>query len=73
MKVRALPKFEGIKDLQRTKEEEKDIFPKAGDEWETTKERAMFLKEHGVVEIVEEVYLSEPETKEEKPKKKKKK
>lgn len=56
MKIRALPKFEGIKDLER------NVFPKAGDVWETSEERANFLKEHGVVEFVE------PElTEEEKP------
>lgn len=68
MKVRALPKFEGIKDLER------DVFPKAGDEWEVTEERAKVLIENGVAEIVEEKteYLSEPEnTEEEKHKKKK--
>lgn len=54
MKVRALKSFEGIRDLERSKLEGRDIFPKEGDIWETTKERAMFLKEHGVVEIVEE-------------------
>ena len=72
MKVRALKKFEGIKDLER------DVFPKAGDEWEVTEERAKVLIGYGVAELVTEEkveYLSEPEeTKveiEEKPKKKK--
>jgi hypothetical protein len=58
MKIRALPKFEGIKDLER------DVFPKAGDVWEVSEERANFLKSHGVIEFVEET----PElTEEEKP------
>ena len=48
MKVRALKTFEGIKDLER------DTYPKAGDVWEVTEERANFLKSHGVVEFVEE-------------------
>lgn len=48
MKIRALKKFEGIKDLER------DIFPKEGDVWEVTKERAEFLLSHGVIEIVKE-------------------
>ena len=66
MKVRALPKFEGIRDLERTEKEGKDIFPKAGDEWETSEERAKFLKGHGVVEIVEEKKDKKEEIKEEK-------
>jgi hypothetical protein len=58
MKIRALPKFEGIKDLER------NVFPKAGDVWEVSEERANFLKSHGVIEFVEET----PElTEEEKP------
>ena len=48
MKIRALKKFEGIKDLER------QVYPKDGDVWEVTKERAEFLLNHGVVEIVEE-------------------
>jgi hypothetical protein len=59
MKIRALKSFEGIKDLER------DVFPKEGDVWEVSKERADFLKSHGVIEIVEEKII-------EKPKKKKK-
>ena len=58
MKVRALPRFEGIKDLER------NVFPKAGDEWEVTEERAKVLIDYGVAEIVTEEkveYLSEPE------------
>lgn len=53
MKVRALPKFEGLLDLERTKLEGKEVYPKAGDVWETSEERALYLKNNGVVEIVE--------------------
>lgn len=60
MKIRALKSFEGIKDLER------DVFPKEGEVWEVSKERAEFLKSHGVIEIVEEEKVIE------KPKKKKK-
>ena len=48
MKIRALKSFEGIKDLER------NVFPKEGDVWEVSEERAEFLKSHGVIEIVEE-------------------
>lgn len=48
MKIRALKKFEGIKDLER------QVYPKEGDVWEVTKERAEFLLSHGVIEIVKE-------------------
>lgn len=48
MKVKALKKFEGIRDAER------NVYPKAGDEWETTKERAEFLQSKGVVEILKE-------------------
>jgi hypothetical protein len=47
MKVRALKKFEGIKDLER------NVFPKENDVWETSEERAKFLKSHGFIEYVE--------------------
>ena len=77
MKIRALPKFEGIKDLER------NVFPKAGDVWETSEERANFLKSHGVVEFVGselteeekpyEAKIFETEKVEVKPKKKKRK
>ena len=66
MKVRALPKFEGLMDLERSTET-LIVYPKAGDVWETSEERALYLKNHGVVEIIEEKetkeveYLSEPE------------
>lgn len=49
MKVRALKKFETIRDLER------NVIPKEGDIWETSEERAKFLLNHGVIEIVEEV------------------
>jgi hypothetical protein len=49
MKVKALKKFEGIRDNER------NVYPKEGDIWEVSEERANFLKEHGVVEIIEEV------------------
>lgn len=48
MKIRALKSFEGIRDNER------NVFPKEGDIWEVSEERANFLKEHGVVEFVEE-------------------
>ena len=48
-KVKANERFEGIRDAER------DVYPKAGDEWETTKERAEFLQSKGVVEIIEEI------------------
>lgn len=48
MKIRALKKFEGIKDLER------QAYPKEGEVWEVTKERAEFLLSHGVIEIVKE-------------------
>ena len=48
-KVKANEKFEGIRDAER------DVYPKAGDEWVTTKERAEFLQSKGVVEIIEEI------------------
>ena len=50
VKVKANEKFEGIRDAER------NVYPKAGDEWVTTKERAEFLQSKGVVEIVEEKY-----------------
>lgn len=45
VKVIATKKFEGIRDAER------NVYPKAGDEWETTKERADFLFSKGVVEL----------------------
>ena len=48
-KVRALKKFEGIKDAER------GVRPVAGDEWITSRERAEFLESKGVVEIVENI------------------
>lgn len=49
MKVRALKKFEGIRDKER------NVYPKEGDVWEVSEERADFLKSHGVIEFVKEV------------------
>lgn len=49
VKVIATKKFEGIKDAER------NVYPKAGDEWVTTKERAEFLQSKGVIEIIEEI------------------
>lgn len=70
-KVKANEKFEGIRDAER------DVYPKAGDEWITTKERAEFLQSKGVIEIIEEIQpkkkIEVEEIKEEvKPKKAKK-
>ena len=48
-RVRALPKFEDIRDAER------DVYPKAGEEWTTSYERAEYLKLNGVVEIIEEI------------------
>jgi hypothetical protein len=62
MKIRALKKFEGIRDNER------NVYPKAGDVWEVSEERANFLKSHGVIEFVEEKvepeYTKDPEAKE---------
>lgn len=55
MKVRALKKFETIRDLERTKIQGKDVYPKEGEVWETSEERAKYLLNHGVIEIVKEV------------------
>ena len=54
MKIRALKNFEGIRDNER------NVYPKEGDVWEVTEERAEFLKSHGVVEIIEEEKVEEP-------------
>lgn len=54
VKVRALRKFEGIKDAER------DVYPKFGEEWVVSKERADFLLEHNVIEIVEEIKEEKP-------------
>ncbi len=48
MKIRALKSFEGIRDNER------NVYPKAGEVWEVSEERAEFLKSHGVIEFVEE-------------------
>lgn len=49
VKVRALKGFEKIRDAER------NVYPKEGEEWTCSKERAEYLVEHGVVEIVEEI------------------
>ena len=46
-RVRALKRFEGIRDAER------NVMPKEGEEWITSKERAEFLEEKKVVEILE--------------------
>ena len=51
VKVIATKKFEGIKDAER------NVYPKVGDEWVTTKERAEFLQSKGVIEIIEKIQL----------------
>lgn len=48
VKVRALKSFERIKDAER------NVYPKEGEVWEVEKERADYLLQHGVIEIVEE-------------------
>jgi len=71
-RVRALKKFETIRDSER------NVYPKEGEEWITSKERAEILRENEVAEIVEIIKGKTPvvtsdvshETKEEKPKKK---
>lgn len=47
VKVRALKKFEKIRDAER------NVYPREGDEWITNLERAEYLRENGVIEIVE--------------------
>lgn len=71
-RVKALKKFETIRDSER------NVYPKEGEEWITSKERAEILVENEVAEIVEIIKEETPvvtsdvphETKEEKPKKK---
>lgn len=65
-KVKANEKFEGIRDAER------NVYPKAGDIWETSKERAEFLQSKGVIEIIEEEKKVEEIKEEVKPKKAKK-
>ena len=67
VKVKANKKFEGIKDAER------NVYPKAGEEWETSLERAEYLEEKGVVEILEEVKVEETIEIEDTPKEIKKK
>ena len=57
VRVRALPKFEGIRDAERNTK------PKAGDEWVCSKERAEYLLQNGVIEIIEEIKPKVPEIK----------
>ena len=57
VRVRALPEFEGIRDSER------NIKPKAGDEWTCSKERAEYLLQNGVIEIIEEIKPKVPEIK----------
>ena len=57
MKIRALKAFEGIRDNER------NVYPKAGEVWEVSEERANFLKSHGVIEFVEEVKEETPKVK----------
>lgn len=58
-KVQALKTFEGIRDAER------NVFPKEGDVWITSKERAEFLEAKGVVKIIEIITDEKPKTKEE--------
>ena len=48
-KVRATRRFEGIKDAER------DVYPKDGEEWITSLERAEYLQSKGVIDILEEI------------------
>lgn len=48
VKVEALKAFEGIRDAER------NVYPKEGDTWNCSKERADFLEENGVARIIEE-------------------
>lgn len=48
MKIIAKKEFEGIRDAER------NVYPKEGDIWEVSEERAEFLQSKGVVEIVED-------------------
>ena len=53
-KVQALKKFEGVRDAER------NVYPKEGDIWETTKERAEFLEGKDVVKIIEIITDEKP-------------
>lgn len=48
VKVMATKKFEGIRDAER------NVYPKEGDIWEVELERAEYLQEKGVIEIIKE-------------------
>lgn len=63
-KVKALKKFEAIRDAER------DVYPKENEEWITSKERAEYLESNGVVEILEIIKDEVKEKAEKKPKKK---
>lgn len=63
MKVKALKRFEGIRDNERTAKEGKDIYPKEGEVWEVSEERAELLLKYGVVELVEDKKEKEVEEK----------
>lgn len=54
VKVIAKKEFEGIKDAER------NVYPKEGETWETSKERAKYLKEKGVIEIIEDGTIEKP-------------
>lgn len=67
VKIEALKKFVGTLDAER------NVMPKEGDVWLTSKERAEMLEEKGYVKILEEIKLKEERfeiipDKEEKPK-----
>lgn len=49
VKVQALKKFENLRDKER------NVIPKEGEIWETSKERAEFLESKNVVRILEEI------------------
>lgn len=49
VKVEALKEFEGIRDAER------NVFPKAGDTWICSKERAELLEENGYVKVLGEI------------------
>lgn len=53
VKVEALKKFVGTLDVER------NVMPKEGDVWLTSKERAEMLEEKGYVKILEEIKLKE--------------
>ena len=60
VKVRATKFFEGKYDNERSTQDHK-VYPKEGEEWITSQERAEYLKEAGAVEIIE-VIENKPKT-----------